>query len=571
MTDSDPFRLPADAAADPQPAAATGKRARSQTPVRTRRILLGVLGVLVAAASVVGFYLASDAFDERTPVLVAAVDIPKGEAVGAGHFTSNLAVMGSIPHIPYTPDAPLAFEGFIAAEPIPAGTVILATMMVPPDTQPVGNQLELTVQFDTSLVATAVFDGDTVLVVVPGIDPTPDDAGRPQEAIDTLVLRDYQEDGTMTMFLEPEEWSAWRLLPEAIGAPPQILPVPLGADAEEFALTVNAAWQLEWETKAAVFVEAARAAEEEARAIQEAAAAEEEARAAETAVARGELELTVQFDTSLLTSPASNGDTVLVVDPGIEPAAEGIFEGLLANPDSEPAAGGPTRPQRAITHLELSDYRAGTMTMFFKPQREELEEWSAWRLLPEAIGAGPQIMAVPDGIDAEAFAQLVNDVWQSEWETRMKRLESPDAPLFISPVLRPGSGELPESDGLEATVPVDTSLASSPVSEGQTVLLIDPGQPPDSSDEGRPRRVLRTMELEGFDQDRSVMRLLVPSDEWLAWFEWVRLPEDLGGPPMILPLPEGAGAADETARLNGEWHEEWLAAINEVAAPEGPE
>lgn len=539
MTDSDPFRLPADGAAEAQPEAATGKRARPQMPVSTRRILLLVLGVLVLAASVVGFYFASDAFDKRTPVLVAAFDIQQGETVSADHFTSNSAVMGSIPHIPYTPGAPLAFEGFIASEPIPAGTVILGSMLVPPETQPVGNQLELTVQFDTSLAATPAFDGDTVLIVAPGIDPTPDDDGRPQEAIDTLVLRNYQqEDGTMTMFLEPDEYAAWRVLPEVIGAPPQILPVPLGADAEEFAQTVNAAWYLEWEARAAalaVLTEEPQPASPEGEAAPSDSSPPEPPR--ESAAARGELELTVRFDTSLLTSPASNGDTVLVIDPGLRPTA--LDSG---------------RPQKAITHLELSDYEAGTMTMFFKPQEEELDEWSAWSLLPEVIGTDPQIMIVPRGSDPEGFAQLINGVW-------LARTELAEGTSL--------TGELPESEGLEVTVPLDTSLASSEFSEGDTVLMVDPGQPPDSDGQGRPLRVLQTIELENFDG--AAMRLLLDPHEWLEWFEWLRLPADLGASPMILPIPLGADADAEIARLNEEWRQQWLLAIDELPSVEESE
>ena len=88
------------------PEAAAGKKVRRQLPDSTRRILLIILSLVVLAASVAGFYLVSDAFDERTPVLVTAVDIQQGETLTAGYFTSKLAVMGSIPHIPYTPNAP---------------------------------------------------------------------------------------------------------------------------------------------------------------------------------------------------------------------------------------------------------------------------------------------------------------------------------------------------------------------------------------------------------------------------------------------------------------------------------
>ena len=563
MTDSDPFRLPEDVAAEAQPEAATGRRARAQMPVSTRRILLIILGVFVLAGSVASFYFVSDAFDKRTPVLVAAVDIQKGDPISAGLLTSDLAVMGSIPHIAYTPDAQLAFEGFTASQSIPAGTVILGDMFIPP-TLPGPGDLELTVLFDTSLLTSPAFNGDTVLIVAPGVESTAEDPGRPHEAIDTLVLSNYQ-DGSMTMFFSPEELgerSAWKLLPEVIGAAPQIMLVPLGADPEEFARLINAAWLSEWETRAAA---AALLAEQSQAALAEEVAADSDSGALESpresAAARGELELTVQFDTSLLTSPAHNGDTVLVVDPGGSTAS-----GTASISGFESTASGPgQRPQKAITHLELSNYEAGAMTMFFKPQKEELEEMSAWRQLPEVIGAAPQIMHVPSGSGPEEFAQLLNGVWQAEWEARVARA----AAALLSTEPEPGSGELTLSAELEATVPLDTSLAATEPSEGDTVLMVDPGQPPEGDDVGRPRRVLQAIELVNFDG--AAMRLVVPLSEWLEWFEWVRLPEELGAAPIILPLPEGADADNETARLNGEWRNEWLDAIEELPASEGAE
>lgn len=352
----------------------------------TRRILLIILGVFVVAGSVAGFYFMSDAFDKRRPVLVAAVDIQKGDTVGAGHFTSDSAVMGSIPHIPYTPDAQFAFDGFAASQPIPAGTVILGDMFIPP-TLPGPGELELTVEFDTSLLTSPAYNGDTVLIVVPGVEPTAEDPGRPSEAIDTLVLGNYQD---------------------------------------------------------------------------------------------------------------------------------------------------------------------GAMTMFFKA--EDLDEWSAWKLLPEAIDAAPQIMAVPLGTEPEEFAQLINAAWRLEWEPRAAAV----TPLVEEPQAGPGE--------LELIVSLDTSLVPTQFSEGDTVLLIDPGRPPESDNVGRPRSVLRTIDLKNFDG--AAIRLFAPVDEWV---EWLALPEKLGASPMVLPIPEGTDTDAMIADLNGEWRDQWLAAIGEPPASEGQE
>ncbi len=236
-----------------QPSAAAGKRKRQPLSESARRVLLGLGGLVVVVASVAGFYYASDAFDERTPVLVAAVDIQKGETISADYLASDSALMGDIPHIPYTPAAPLAFDGLIASQPIPAGAVVLDSMFASPTLSAPGD-LEATVSFDTSLLAEPVYNGDTVLLVNPGAGSTSTATGRPSEVISVLTLSNYQ-DGAMTMFFGPEkleDWIRWRLLPETIGATPQIVLVPLGVEPAQFAQLMNDAWRLEWEARAAL-------------------------------------------------------------------------------------------------------------------------------------------------------------------------------------------------------------------------------------------------------------------------------------------------------------------------------
>ena len=115
--DTNPLEPPTEAPT----AVATGEKARRQIPESTRRILLIISGVVVLLVSVGGFYLTSDAFDKRTSVLVAAVDINKGDIVSPDYFTSDLAVMSSIPHIPYSAEAPLVLSGLVATQAIPHG------------------------------------------------------------------------------------------------------------------------------------------------------------------------------------------------------------------------------------------------------------------------------------------------------------------------------------------------------------------------------------------------------------------------------------------------------------------
>ena len=348
-------------------------------PNSTRRILLIILSLVVLAASVAGFYLISDAFDERTPVLVTAVDIEQGETLTASYFTSKLAVMGSIPHIPYTPNAPYAFEGFVATHPIPAGSVVLANMVTPADSQPFGNELELTVQFDTTLVTDPPFDGDVVLLVDPGLEPTAESPGRPQQALATLPLRNYTN-GSMTMFLEPEQWSYWKELPQVLGALPRILPVPLGGDAEAFAQEINAVWLMEYEAKVA------------------AAAIPTEPLGPQAGP--GELEVVVALDTSLVPSEIVEGQAVLLIDPGVAPTTEDLG-----------------RPRQVLRTIQLENFDGSAMRLYVPP-----EDWVDWQALPEELGAAPMVLPIAEGTDIEDITRRLNIEWEAEWQLAINDL-----------------------------------------------------------------------------------------------------------------------------------------------------
>lgn len=372
------------ASAESPPFVASGEKARRHMPDSTRRILLIIAGVIVLAVSVAGFYLVSDVFDKRTPVLVAAVEIQKGETVSASYFTFSEAVMGPIPHIAYTPDAPYAFEGFVASQTIPAGTIVLGNMMIPPESQPFGNQLEVTVQFDTSLATTEVREGDDVLLVDPGAAPTGEDSGRPQQAIRSLTLRNYR-DGAMTMYLDPEEWAEWRALPAALGATPRILPVPIGGDADEFAQRINAVWQAEWEEKTAAVAASITPAGPQP--------------------GPGELEVVISFDVSLVPSGVSEGDTVLMIDPGQPPSREDIG-----------------RPRKVLRTIQLVNFDGSAMRLFVPP-----EEWADWQSLPEDLGGAPMVLPVPDGTDIDDMARRLDAEWNAEWELAINELSAQGA------------------------------------------------------------------------------------------------------------------------------------------------
>ena len=103
-------------------------------------------------------------------------------------------------------------------------------------------------------------------------------------------------------------------------------------------------------------------------------------------------------------------------------------------------------------------------------------------------------------------------------------------------------------DALEVVVQIDTSLAPSGVREGEMVLLVDPGAAPSRERAGRPRSVIRALELAAFDG--SAMRLFVPPAEWV-W--WRALPAELGAAPMALPVPLGGDPAQLAAELDALW------------------
>ena len=118
--------------------------------------------------------------------------------------------------------------------------------------------------------------------------------------------------------------------------------------------------------------------------------------------------------------------------------------------------------------------------------------------------------------------------------------------LAVHLLVEPSVGAF--GDALEVVVPLDASLAPSGVGEGDTVLLIDPGAAPTHARPGRPRSVIDTLELAGFDG--SAMRLFVPPAEWV---QWRALPAELGAAPMVLPVPLGGDPAALAADLDELW------------------
>ena len=473
---------------DAEPVAPAGAgRVRRIGSGAGRRVLFILLGLVVLLGSVAGFYLTSGAFDERSEVLVTAVAIEEGAVVSALDFRSESADLGDIPHVPFTPQAPLAFEGLVATEAIPAGSVVTADMFLFPDAAPVSDQLEVVVALDTSYSDTPVNQGDTVLLIDPGVEPTAANPGRPRLAMRALELDDF--DGSVVrLWVPPEEWAEWRSLPDVLGATPQVLPVALGGDAADLAGRLNAIWRDEW-----------LAAVEAATPV----VVPEPEPEPEPAPGPGELEVLLGIDAALAPGGLAAGDRVLLVDPGSPPAGEN-----------------PGRPRAVIATLDLDLFDGIEARLFVPP-----DEWARWSSLPREIGGDPLALPVPEGSDEGAMIDRLGALWAEEYAVLREQWES-------------GITELPTAQPGEFLVvlPLDTRLSARPPTDGDQVLILDPGVPGSPEEEGRPPEVLEWRVLDGWDG--SVLRFWADADRW-AYYTF--LADRLGAPPLAMVVSEPVG------------------------------
>ena len=442
-----------------------------------RRLVLVLLGVVVLLGGAAGYLFTSGFFDDPQQVLVAAVDIPRGSAVSASDLAGVTADVGDIPHIAWSPGTAGAFDGLVALAPIPAGAIVHGGMFFDPTEAPTGDELEVIVTLDTSLVPTPVQRGDVVLLVDPGAPPTEGDPGRPRQVFQWLELRDF-DGSSVRLFVPPAEWVQWRDVQTVLGSAPQMLPVPPDGDPEAMALRLNEVWAAEWEA--------------DVRLIEAALPEPEPVHVA----GPGELEVIVPLDTRLVPSGVQEGDLVLLVDPG-----------------SEPAAGDPGRPRRVLRTLELRDFDATSVRLFVSPR-----EWLEWRLLEAEIGADPLVLPVAEGTDAEQMAAELDAVWESRWRQAAAAL----------PVAPPG--------WFQVSLPLDATGAAASLADGDLVLIIDPGRPAQLDaaglgDPGRPPSVIESRVLEGWDG--GVATFWASPDRW-AYYSY--LPERLGATPVVLPV-----------------------------------
>ena len=361
---------------------ATATRRRRRLSRRQRRMLLLLVGGLIGAGSLAGFVLTARALDERVEVVVASFHIEAGEVLTADHLAPELAHPGSIPHVPWSAATVNYFDGLVAAHPIQPGSLVTPSMMVEPGQQAVGAELLLEVPLDTSLAPDGVSDGDLVLLVDPGAEPTGEEGGDGRPA---RVLRSFEAENVgrsgMRLFLEPEPWAEWRADLDAAGGRLQVVPVPLGGDPDELARRLDTVWRGEW-------IQALAAARADLQSEQGPGAGP------------GELEVVVRLDERLAPSGVIEGDLVLLIDPG--------------QPPTQTEAG---RPRVVLRTLELADYDNRQVRLFVPP-----EEWVWWSGLVEALGADPMVLPVADGTDAGDLAARLDSQWFVEWELRVDAL-----------------------------------------------------------------------------------------------------------------------------------------------------
>lgn len=355
-----------DAPASAAAVAVSADRSGRLSP-RARRVLLVVCGALIAAGSVAAFYLVATSLDERVRVVVAASEISAGQVMAAADLDSALVHPGAVVHLRWGESSRSRLTGLVAAHDIAAGTMIGPAMLMEPEQAPSG-MLRLDVPIDDGLAAGGVADGDLVLLVDPGTGCSTGALGRPRRVVRPFEVSGYSG-SQMSLELTPEEWQVWRLRLRSAGGVFEVVPVPLGAEVEDLADRLDAVWAADWSDEHA------------------------EALSRRSGPGPGELEVRVRFDESLAASGVSEGDRVLVVDPGAEPTAE----------DSG-------RPRSVLTEMVLERYDGGVASLFVAA-----DEWLWWHSLVDSLGAEPMVLPVAADADSAALAESLDAGWQRRW------------------------------------------------------------------------------------------------------------------------------------------------------------
>ncbi len=356
-----------------QPQVAKPMRARRKLSAASRRVVLVGLGVVLVVGSILGFYVAADAFDDRVRVVVASRPIARGQILDPSDLSQAEAHLGDIPYIAWTPDAANSLAGFAVSDQIPGGGLVGPHMLVPAASKPIGDELEVVVPLDTSLSPSGAAEGDVALLIDPGKTPSGDGSGRARSVMRVIELRGF-DGSSARMFVPPEEWVWWRSLQRMLGATPMALPVPLGGDAADLAERLDRLWAVEHAEATAALHPFGDEWLDEAQ--------------------PGELEVLVPIDTSLAPSGVAQGDLVLLIDPG-----------------AAAAGGGAGRPRSVLRAVVLEHYEPGVLGVWAEP-----EEWAWWDALPANLGAAPMVLRVAPASDIDDVAERLNEQWLAQWQ-----------------------------------------------------------------------------------------------------------------------------------------------------------
>ena len=251
------------------------------------------------------------------------------------------------------------------------------------------------------------------------------------------------------------------------------------------------------------------------------------------------LEVVVPLDLSLTSGEVSEGKSVLLVDPGVDPVE-----------------GDEGRPRQVVRQFRLTGVEGSQMRLLLPP-----EEWAQWEALLEDVGGTLMVVEPEAGADEEETMRRLDTVWAAQWAAKVEEV----AQSIEAAEPEAGPGEL------EVIVSLDGSLAPSGVAEGDLVLLIDPGAAPLGNDSGRARSVLlipsgddELSAIELVNYADGQMQMFVGPEEWL-W--WRSLPDDLGAAPMVLPVAEGTDVDDIIERLDAQWYAAWEKSVAESLEP----
>ena len=263
-------------------------------PRHRRRAVYAVLGIALFIGAIGTFRLASDAFDDRTPVVVALAAVEEGATFAAGDLGRAEALVDGIAHMPWTPGIEESLTGFIATANVEPGTLIYEGLFAEPDPLAAPtNSIEIQLRVAPHGSSAPLTPEETALLIAEGTKPALTE-GQPRRIVGPPVQLRHFEAGILRLYPTPATWyETWTTYITA--GPLQALVVDPD-HAEEIATALSDGWLAEWEANKVV--------------------------AGFAAPGSGDLDMVLPLDASLTEGPIRNGDTVLIIAGGSDALAE---------------------------------------------------------------------------------------------------------------------------------------------------------------------------------------------------------------------------------------------------------